>query len=493
MACFQRLIVLFLLSISFNAHATYDAEVVYYINTQPPLYSGAVAACDGYISVKNLTVVNGRQWQKSVGESGTSVCKAYLRDSSNSVWDSFNFTITKAGKCGTVVTPNNFFCAGDPPPVCTAGQVISSGVYANGSSPLTPFPNIVCAGGCVATFSGVWPDSRSCANDTCTYYAKGNFAKNGSTCSGGTSAPPPLLSVPMSPEQAALKALQDAQQAAFDAALAAKRAEDKAFNDALAANAGSKASAAAAAKSASDKAAADSALKAAEAKAAAAKAASDAAAADAINNDPNATQAQKDAATGLSGISGAASSAAAGAAATAASTAASAAAAAATAAGNAAEAAKATEQKTPEQLCAAYPNAPACLVHTADAGFCVAGKLAGFKCGGDAISCEATRVQQEAFCANLQTDGLNDFGTSLINQEKTFTSDVGSFDNPTQIQVGQINSSSFLPKACLADLNFQIVGQNIPLPLSKLCTGLEIAGRIVKYFAYMIAIKIIFS
>jgi hypothetical protein len=198
---FIYLIALLLVSIN-PAYATYPAEIVFYISTPSPSYSGADEACDGYISVKNATAPTTHRWSKSVAESSATTCQAYYRRlSDNSVFDSFNQTIIKAGKCGSVYTPNNFFCAGDPPPPpCSAGDAGFSGIpQPSGSSASTLSPSSInqigCKNGCLTKLDasrGNWYGG----SDGSSYNVYGYSNYTGATCSVSSSNPAPSNAPP---------------------------------------------------------------------------------------------------------------------------------------------------------------------------------------------------------------------------------------------------------------------------------------------------------
>lgn len=302
--------------------------------------------------------------------------------------------------------------------------------------------------------------------------------------------------------EAAAQAKADAAEQAFnDRVDSLKAAADlqAAQQAAAAASAASTAAAAAAAASAAAKAASDKAADDSAAWSAAnTKAVNDALAAQAAQNDPNATQATKDAASTRATASS--SAAAAAAAVKAASDAAAATAAGAATASNSVAIGTAVGAATggggspqPPEFCALHPDSIICKNSSYKAGACNAGHLVGQTCKGDEIQCGMALTFNTNRCADTQRDGLNDFGDQLIRGESGVPNQTGTFENPTQLNIGQINESSFLPKSCLADLTFNVNGMPITLPLSALCEGLQVAGRIVKFFAYMLALRIIFS
>lgn len=164
-----------------------------------------------------------------------------------------------------------------------------------------------------------------------------------------------------------------------------------------------------------------------------------------------------------------------------------------TAAANAAGSAAAAAANPTPDFCANHPTSSVCVNPSQiGSGVCSGGFLSGFTCSGDAIQCAIAQQAQQARCAELMTDTTTDLGGQLINGTAPSTG-TDPFANPTSVAIGSLDTTSFLPKGCLADMNFTIVGKNIVLPLSRLCEGLQTAGKIVLAFAYMIAARIIFS
>jgi hypothetical protein len=116
-------------------------------------------------------------------------------------------------------------------------------------------------------------------------------------------------------------------------------------------------------------------------------------------------------------------------------------------------------------------------------------------CSGDAIQCAIAKKMNDARCADLKTDSVNELGERLITGNAT-AADLGgsdTFSTPHTVDIGSLDTTSVLPKGCLPDQAFSLGGYSIVLPLSQLCDGLQTAGKIVLAFAYMLAARIVFS
>ena len=76
-----------------------------------------------------------------------------------------------------------------PPPVCPAGSASGPGFYDMGLTPADP-PSAVCAGGCLAIYSGSSVGRRSLVGGVYHYYAEGQYDfVAGSTCTTGPGIP----------------------------------------------------------------------------------------------------------------------------------------------------------------------------------------------------------------------------------------------------------------------------------------------------------------
>lgn len=140
------------------------------------------------------------------------------------------------------------------------------------------------------------------------------------------------------------------------------------------------------------------------------------------------------------------------------------------------------------EMCTKNPTSTACTAKTFG-GSCGA----GFTCSGDAIQCAMAQSEYTARCQDMQTDSTSDLGAAMIAGTDTLPG-VDPIAHPSEFSIAStLDTSSTLSKSCLTDQEFTIVGQSIPLPLSRLCDGLQIAGEIVLAFSYMISARIIFS
>jgi hypothetical protein len=385
---------------------------------------------------------------------------------------------------------------GSPP--CVSGDVTGSGYFDGGTNPATTsISPVACSSGCTTIFSGVYPSKRSYDGVNFHYYGLGQYTKDGTSCTAGASQTVGVSTVPVSPADAAIIANEAASAAYLAAQLEIRRLAGEAANQAKLDAAAAAGTAANNAQRAADNAQAVKDLAALTASQAAAAAALDAASADATNASTTATAEEKAAATAKAAASAATSSTAAVNAGASTAAATSAGTAAATAAGTAAAAVTNTTQPDPpKSLCETNPNIAACKIPSVDAGFCFNGNLTGFTCSGDAIQCSIAKASANAECFKEKTDAtvtsLSTTGESVL----AGTASLGgtdTFTTPTQISIGSLDTTATLSKGCLADQHFVINGIDINLPLSKLCEGLQTAGKIVLAFAYMIAARIIFS
>lgn len=450
MAYIHRLI-FFTLFLSINAFAA-SPLVRWELNAgASPYFPTMDAACDAYIPYglqPDDVLVSSECFLANVN---SAYLKIFVTNAGQSLQRGQFEAANRRFYCATSPTVNvdeNTVCDELPPPTCVAGEG-PSGYLATNS----------CLAGCTHVWTG-----QNVKIGEVTY---GSYlGKTGGQCStSGTS----LMN--KGDVDAAMKAADD--KAAADAAAAKAAADAKNVSDKAAA-----AAAAADAKAKSDKAASD---KAASHKAEAdAKAAADKAAADAA--DPSKTDEQKAASAGASS--------AATAAATAAKSAADAAQAAAAAATGAAAAAALPD--APPEFCSLHPTSIICKNSTINAGACSGHTASSFSCSGDAIQCQIAKQQVDEYCANISDDDTSKLGAKVLDG----TADLGgtdTFATPREVSIGSIDETSWLPKGCLPDMTFAIVGQSIVLPLSRLCEGLQTAGKIVKAFAFMIAARIIFS
>lgn len=511
MAIIQRLILLCSMFLfSDLVFADQPASIIYGVAEMGSDYTTLAEACSAVVTRENSYTYQYQSDFQLVSISEPNICNISYINSAISPphRDTSVYGVAKTYFCPapTEVTgtldghPST--CSGTAPPPCPVDNGFVAG--------LGCLPSTACANGCTYPVLGSQHCSFSVLGISACVY-DGNKGGGGTQGCGGVAAcadavppnrPADALTVDMGPltpdEKAALDALAAqaaadkaaADQAALDASMASLKAAEASQAAADTAAAVAAASAAAAAKSGADALAVKSAVQAA----ADSKAAADAVAKSAADaGNPQATQAEKDAsaAAAASAIAKAGESAVISASAGAG---AAAAAGAASAAQNAASSAIAqgSEQKPSDDFCVKHPQSTICKVHAASNGVCNTGSLVGFTCDGDAIKCAISKHLNEARCADLKTDQTNIFGEQAI----AGTFDIGGVDtfaNPVNVAVGGLDETTFLSKGCLADMVFVLVGQNITLPLSRLCSGLQTAGKIVLAFAYLIAARIIFS
>lgn len=147
------------------------------------------------------------------------------------------------------------------------------------------------------------------------------------------------------------------------------------------------------------------------------------------------------------------------------------------------------------QFCQENPTAAIC--KSAENGTFGGSCSTGFTCDGDdAIKCAIAQEQHQRACQFYQPSEPLNALASKGSQVMDGTADLGgtdTFAHPTEFNVGTLDETSFLPKQCLPDMMFQIMNQTITLPLSRLCDGLQAAGKIVLAFAFVVAARIIFS
>lgn len=145
-------------------------------------------------------------------------------------------------------------------------------------------------------------------------------------------------------------------------------------------------------------------------------------------------------------------------------------------------------------FCEQNPTAAIC--KEADKGS-FGGSCGAFTCdGNDAIACAVALEQHNRACqfyqANEPLNSLASDGSKVMDGTANLGG-VDTFAHPTEFNVGSLDETSFLPKQCLPDMMFQIMNQTITLPLSRLCDGLQSAGKIVLAFAFVVAARILFS
>lgn len=153
------------------------------------------------------------------------------------------------------------------------------------------------------------------------------------------------------------------------------------------------------------------------------------------------------------------------------------------------------ESKTQDMgsFCSENPNSPIC--KEADKGSFNGSCDGGFTCDGDASTCATAKVMHQNRCDMQREDATSELGKSILDgsDEGTGAGATGTWDNPLEMSVGQIDTTATLSKTCPTDIVYTIAGQAITLPISNLCDGLQIAGKIVLAFTALLCLRIIFS
>lgn len=138
--------------------------------------------------------------------------------------------------------------------------------------------------------------------------------------------------------------------------------------------------------------------------------------------------------------------------------------------------------KSKREFCDENPSSPGC--RSVFTGYCDA-----FRCEGDAIQCAIAYKQHQTVCDMKKPDPVSELGRLITQGQDGFENPL---DNPAQISLDSLDTSSFMPKGGLQDMSFSIVGQSFTLPLSNLNAGLQFAGYIVLAFTFIAAARIVF-
>lgn len=125
------------------------------------------------------------------------------------------------------------------------------------------------------------------------------------------------------------------------------------------------------------------------------------------------------------------------------------------------------------------------------------GSCGAFTCeSDDGVQCAMAKEQHQRNCQLFQQNSTLDNLAATGSTYADGTANIGGLDpfkNPTTIDIGTIDQTSTIGKSLLTDQHFMIAGHDINLPASQLNNGLEIAGKIVLAFAFMMAARILFS
>lgn len=423
----QRLIaalLLFTAAIPINASA---ADNAYYAGTSGFYSKSAVAACQSRVAGRG----DGAVYDKVVAKP-SDMYQCWWSTTNPQEGTQYNYTELPALYCPQGQEFGTTSCVPAAPP-CPAGEGSMNGAFYSGS----------CINGCEKEWNGQQFEMLGVR-----YY--GYLANTGSSCATSANS-----------MQGAWDSAKAAKEASDAAAKAAKAAADKAAADAK--NAADKAASAAAAKAAeaAKQAAEDAEKTAQESKDAAAKAGS----------DPNATQAQKDAAN-----SKAASDAAEAAAKNEA---------AATAVGNAAAAQKSETPEKVKDFCETNPNSMICKNSQINIGSCNKGSPIGFQCDGDAIFCGIAKSQLMSYCASQEKDD------ALVTSYDTMKTENGSKSPSNSANIGNINlptslnASSPYGAQCNPDVTVLVASSTVTLPFSAWCPYLMALGYLFLSMAYI--------
>lgn len=142
--------------------------------------------------------------------------------------------------------------------------------------------------------------------------------------------------------------------------------------------------------------------------------------------------------------------------------------------------------KSLTEFCSENPTSTIC---RDDEKSVFSGSCGSFYCEGDAIQCAIAKRQHQTICEMQEGDAISDFGEQLTQG----LGDVDNpLDNPEQVSLDSLDTSSFMPKSGLQDISFSFSGSSITLPLSRLNTGLQFAGYIVLAFSFIAAARIVF-
>ena len=115
-----------------------------------------------------------------------------------------------------------------------------------------------------------------------------------------------------------------------------------------------------------------------------------------------------------------------------------------------------------------------------------------FACEGDALQCAAVREEHIRNCQIFDTPNE---GSKLFDSEKGKTgSQTGNLPGNDTVNIqGQLDTSDALGGgSCVSDLNVDVMGQNLSLPLSRMCPYLDMLGNVLIAVAMVLAIRIVF-
>lgn len=149
-----------------------------------------------------------------------------------------------------------------------------------------------------------------------------------------------------------------------------------------------------------------------------------------------------------------------------------------------------TETEDQSSYCEQNPTATACK-ESKWRGQCGG----GFQCDGDAIQCAIANEQHQRNCAMFDTpDALATKGAGMVDDNPT---PQGHPANSPEVKdvglAGQIDMSNPIGGSCPQDKTLSMGGQTFTLPLSTLCTPLQMLGQVGVAVSLLMAAFIAFK
>lgn len=139
------------------------------------------------------------------------------------------------------------------------------------------------------------------------------------------------------------------------------------------------------------------------------------------------------------------------------------------------------------QFCIDNPTLPECAPSQ------IVDACNAFTCSGDAIQCAMAQSQHDVICQyTAETNPNLDVGKAMIAGTDTTILNPAAVANRLSVPMStSLDSSSPIAAACPADVPFSLMGQNIVIPLSLLCSTLTVLGNVFMALAFLSAAKII--
>lgn len=209
----------------FNAHAAMEeipASYRWYVNVSGAntgFHNTAQLACDSFgethAANNNASAPTQHKTYTYQGLGAKVTNQQYLCIVKNQLNVDGSFSVLRQWSCGAnwnTGTNENYFCtvpacvapeirqpdgSCQAPPNCTAGEIVSSGLYDIGLTPTSKVdPISACHRGCWVTFEGDSPVSRQMIDGYYHYFARGDYGKTGESCSIPGDAPGGLGGMP---------------------------------------------------------------------------------------------------------------------------------------------------------------------------------------------------------------------------------------------------------------------------------------------------------